>query len=353
MITIRSSSLPRLMVCNGALNFIDLPHPESDAAKEGTAFHELVETRFRNLPVPEKAKNDWVFDADMFYYAGQVLKLIPANAICEQELIVPIVREHMQVVGHLDYAWEEDNGNTLVIMDIKYGHRIVDVNKNWQLLSYAMGELIKRQREYNAIKIMIVQPRPYHLDGPVRTATYTTAEIYNAYYELRVQLTAERSFLTSDKCKYCPGSLGKCAALNTAFYNSVDVVMSDNMGGDLSPEQISSMLKTYDRVKDILKIKVDGLTHYAEERIAAGVAIPGYGIQKQYGHRVWTKNFDAVAIEKMTKVKVQKIVTLSPAELEKQGMDESLIEAFTEKPYKGTKLVPVDQVKLADKIFGK
>ena len=43
---------------------------------------------------------------------------------------------------------------------------------------------------------------------------------------------------------------------------------------------------------------------------------------------------------------------MSPAEIEKKGIDLSIIDAFAEKPFKGVDLVQIDQSKLADKIFG-
>lgn len=350
---IRSSSLPRFMQCNGFTQFIGLPETESDAAKEGTAFHELVEFKFKNQHVdfPLVAKNGVNFDQDMHYYASKVLPLIPSDAICEQEISFGLTNSYA-VVGHLDYAWEENGGDTLVIMDIKYGHRIVEVENNYQLLSYAIGEMMKRQRSYSSIKMMIVQPRPYHIDGWVRSVTITPTDLENAYNAMVAKATEPKQFATSDKCRYCPGAATNCPALNIAFYNSADVVMNDTMSEGLTPDQASQMLKTYERIKDIFKIKMDALKDQVKDRIMKGEAIPGFGVQKQYGHRKWRKDVDVEAFKLMTGVDLTATYTMSPAEIEKKGIDESIIDAFAEKPFKGVDLVQIDQSKLADKIFG-
>lgn len=350
---IRSSSLPRFMECNGFTDFLGLPETESDAAKEGTAFHELVEFKFKNQHVnfPSVAKNGVTFDADMHFYASKVLPLIPSDAICEQEISFALTHNYA-VVGHLDYAWEENGGDTLVVMDIKYGHRIVDVNNNYQLLSYAIGEVMKRGRNYDNIKLMIMQPRPYHMDGWIRSVTLQPGELERAYAAMVSKCTEVKAYCTSEKCRYCPGAASNCPALNTAFYNSVDVVMNDMMSEALPPDQAAQMLKTYERVKDIFKIKMDALKDHIKDRIMKGEAIPGYGVQKQFGHRKWRKDVDVEAFKLMTGVDLKATYTMSPAEIEKKGIDESIIDAFAEKPFKGVDLVQIDQSKIADRIFG-
>lgn len=351
---IRSSSLPRFMQCNGFTDFLGLPETESDAAKEGTAFHELVEFKFKNgteIASMPAAKNGVNFDEDMHFYAHKILPLIPSDAICEQEISFALTHNYA-VVGHLDYTWEENGGDTLVIMDIKYGHRIVEVENNYQLLSYAIGEMMKRGRNYENIKLMIIQPRPYHIDGWVRSVTVKPTELERAYAAMVDKCQQPKQFSTSDKCRYCPGAASHCPALNIAFYNSVDFTMNDTMGEALTPDQAAQMLKTYERVKDIFKIKMDALKDQVKDRIMKGEAIPGYGVQKQYGHRKWRKDVDVDAFKLMTGVDLKATYTMSPAEIEKKGIDESIIDAFAEKPFKGIDLVQIDQSKLADKIFG-
>lgn len=348
---IRSSSAARFMACNAWLNFSDLPDETSSSAEEGTAFHELVGLIRDGKPVPVSASNGVVFTSEMKYYADLCLPLIPAHATTEQEISFDL-NEFYKVVGHYDYCWEGEN-NSLHIMDIKYGFGIVEVEKNWQLISYAIGELFKRKKSYASIVLTIVQPRPYHRNGFVRTMTYTMQDLEQFYGEMVAKSNAVHQFKTSEQCKYCPANKhGKCTALNKAFYNAVDVVMEGTVSDDISNDKLGEMMEVYERIKDILKIKYDSIEALIKSRIQAGEVIKGYSIEPSYGNRKWNDKLTPEVFKQMTGVSLEKSVLKSPADIEKENKDlKEFIKSFTYVENKGFKVTKLDSSQMADKIF--
>lgn len=351
MLEIRSSSLPRVMTCTGSLTFSDLKQEETDHAKEGTAFHEFVQLLHSGKNPGEVASNGVVYDADMHHYAGLVLPIIPPDAKAEPEIRYELA--NAVITGHLDYTWEEQD--TLVVMDIKYGHRVVEVENNWQLISYAIGQMIKSQKNYKDVKLMIVQPRPHHYKGWVRSWTITVAELFEFYK--KIQEVTDRvaegkvSFVTSDKCKYCPAVGKECSALNNAFYNAIDVVINDHVRDDLTNVELASMLYNYERIKDVFKIKMDAISDLAKSKIRSGETINGYSLAPQLGNRKWSKDFNADNFFALTGIDLKKTELLSPAEAEKKKVPAELVESFCVREDKGFKLVPVDELEMVNELF--
>lgn len=348
---IRSSSAARFMACNAWLNFSDLPDETSSSAEEGTAFHELVGLIRDGKPVPVSASNGVVFTSEMKYYADLCLPLIPAHATTEQEISFDL-NEFYKVVGHYDYCWEGEN-NSLHIMDIKYGFGIVEVEKNWQLISYAIGELFKRKKSYASITLTIVQPRPYHRNGFVRSMTYTMQDLEQFYNEMVHKSNAVHQFKTSEQCKYCPANKhNMCPAMNKAFYNAVDVVMTDIVKDDIPSDKLGEMLEVYERIKDIFKIKIESIEGLVKSRIQSGEVVKGYSIEPSYGNRKWNDKLTPEVFKQMTGISLEKTVLKSPADIEKENKDlKDFIKSFTYVENKGFKLTKLDSANLADKIF--
>lgn len=350
-IEIRSSSLARFMKCNGWINYAHLPQEESDAAKEGTAFHELVDLLYKGKqPIPS-ASNGVFFDEDMYYHAKRVLPLIPEGSLSEQYIeYFPI--PSLKITGHYDYMWME--GTTLVIMDIKYGHRVVEVKKNWQLISYAIGEMIKKSVQnvnITNIKMIIVQPRPHHYDGWVRSITVTTQDLVGYYQEIVAKAQSAVSLETSEYCKYCPAAAEACPAMNNAYFNAVDVVMNEIIQDKIDGKKLSEMIQTYDRIKDIFKIKIDALNDLAKKKIMAGSIVDGFVVEKNYGHRKWKNDISPTNFRAITGKDLMKSVPKSPAELEKEGIDQTIVDMFSVSEQKGFKLAKMDVSAQADRIF--
>ncbi len=356
-ITIRCSNLARPMVCAGSLFFKDLPPEETNsAAEEGTAAGEYLRLILEGKPIPTHASNKIQFDSDMEFFTRPIANKIIADTqspiLCEQRIDWK-TRSGITIQGSYDISYVMD-GN-LHVEDLKYGWGLVEVNDNWQLLGYAIGEVIRQGKAFPKIILRIHQPRPHHEDGPTRTWELTYAELleYKEKIELRMEKIANgyQDLTTSPKCKYCPAAVA-CPAISKAFYRGIEVV-HDFIQDNLSDQELSFQLDLIARVSEVLKIKNDSIKALAIDRIKGGKIIPNYVTEASYGDRKWKKDISPEVIETMTGKKVVKQEMLSPAQAEKAGVPKDFVAALVERHFVGNKVVRKDSTAIGNKIFGK
>lgn len=67
----------------------------------------------------------------------------------------------------------------LVIGDYKNGTHPVEIEGNTQFFKYGLGmyEELKAENEIHTIRLIVIQPRCHHEDGPVRSKDYTVKEL--------------------------------------------------------------------------------------------------------------------------------------------------------------------------------
>jgi hypothetical protein len=356
-LTIRCSGLARPMVCAGSLFFTDLPAEEDSApAKEGTAAGEYLQHLLEGTKdIPTHAKNGVMFDNDIKFFTTDIaLEIQNRNfgpVVCEQRLDWQ-TRSGIWIRGQADVA--ADDGNDLYIDDLKYGWGIVEAKDNRQLLGYAIGEVMRRQKTFRRIHMTIRQPRPHHEEGPTRTWTLTYEQLlgYKEQIETRMQEIAagEKRLVTTSKCRYCPAAV-KCPALNKAFYRGVEY-MHEFMQDDIDEKELSHQLDLVNRVSDILKIKQDSLKALAIDRIKNGAIIPGYINEASYGDRKWKPGISPDVIKTLTGKDVLEQTMLSPAKAEKIGIPKEFVNSLVDRHFLGNKLVKKDATVSGNKIFG-
>ena len=355
---IHCSSLARPMTCMGSL-FFDLPRqPTNAAAEEGTAAGEYLQHLLEDTVAPTTAKNGVFFDNDMKFYAESIAKEIfnkkPNTILCEQKIDWQ-TRSGIWIKGKYDSSFVSEGD--LYIDDLKYGWNIVDVHQNWQLIGYAIGEILRRNEYFKTIIMRIHQPRPHHEAGSTREWKISYEELidYKEQIEKRCeQISSGMSELvTSPKCKYCAAAPSACTAFNRSFYSSVDYVLHHIFQDDINEKEVAFQLDLLSRVNDVLKIKTDSLHQLAIDRIKQGKVIPDYAFENSYGNREWKIEVSPEVMEMLTGIKVTEQTMLSPAKCEKLGISKDLIASFTNRQFRGQKLKYSNHNKLGVKIFGK
>ena len=359
---IHCSKLSRAMACAGSLFFKDLPKEEtSEQAAEGTAAGEYLERLLTKQPLhPEvtHARNGVAFDLDMRFFALDAAVEIRdklggtyQGVLCETQ-IDWTTRSGIKIKGRYDASFVHEG--KLYIDDYKYGFGLVEVKENWQLLGYAIGEVIRRNEAFSEIVLRIKQPRAHHEDGTVREwkITYDELIAYKEQIETRMMAIAngENSLTSGPQCKYCPAAAA-CPAFNKAYHRGVDLVhqfVQDNM----DESELSYQLDLMYRVEELLKTRKGSLELLAVSRIKEGKLIENYGVDNRYGNRTWRSGIDANVIKALTGKDIVKMEMLSPAQAEKVGVPIELIDTVTDRKFLGNKLKKLDSSKLADKIFG-
>lgn len=361
MLEIRCSGLARPMTCAGSLFFTDLPPQEKNpAAEEGTAAGELLRHYLEkpNMESGTHASNGVAFDDDMRFFCKPIADEIFANAgseiLCEQRIDWQ-TRSGIWIRGQYDVSYIGKDG-ALYVDDLKYGWGIVEPKENWQLIGYAVGEVLRRGRAFDKIVLRIHQPRPHHEDGPVRAWSLTYKELidYKEKIEARMSAIANglRELVTSPKCKYCPAAAEACPAIGKQMHYAIEYAQ-EFVQDKLSEVGVARQLEIIERFQEVLKIKYDSLKDLAVNRIKSGKIIPGYVTEANYGDRKWKRDIDPAAIEMLTGKVITEKVMLSPAKTEKLGVPKDFVNALVERPFLGQKLKKKDASSIGDKIFGK
>lgn len=357
MRTIRCSQLARPMVCAGFL-FLDFEKSVGgDAAREGTAAGEYLERMLLNKVLGTVASNGVYFDEDMKFHTKPIYDDVEERAYgevrCEQR-IDWVTRSGIAIKGQYDIAFVDNNG-TLCIEDLKYGWGIVEAKENWQLLGYAIGEVIRLGRVFDKISLKIHQPRPHHEDGTTREWLLTYNELleYKEKIELRMEaiVEGERTLNTSKHCKYCDAAAEACPAFSRLFYRALEV-STEFVQDNLTELEIANQLNQIKRADEVIKIKKDSLTELGASRIKKGKIIPGYVTANTYTNRMWNTNVTPESIKMMTGVDVTKSSFMSPAQAEKAGVPKDLSKALSAKRFKGVKLEKGNATDIGNKIFG-
>ena len=354
---IRSSGLARPMVCAG-YSFLDLhKSPSNPKAEEGTAAGEYLEKLLTNVPTTAVASNGVYIDEDMQFFIPPIYEDIISRASeaisCEHEIDWQ-TRSGIMIKGHPDITFIDKEG-VLCIEDLKYGWGIVEVKENWQLLAYAIGEVIRRGKAFETISLKIHQPRPHHEDGTTREWRITYSELleYKEKIEERMQslVDGNRELQTSSQCKYCQGAAEACPAFNRLFYRALEVTTEFHQDS-LTNDEIARQLDQVKRAEEVIRIKKDSLTELGVIRIKSGEIIPGYAQVQSYGNRTWKAGITAQSIEMMSGKKVTQTKFMTPAQVEKAGVKKDLVSQLSEKKYTGTKLEKRDTTQLGNNIFG-
>lgn len=357
MQVIRCSSLARPMVCAGFLKLDVEQPPAGDAAKEGTAAGEYLEYLLTNRPLGDVASNGIYFDDDMKFYTRPIYEDVMSRAaskvMCETRIDWR-TRSGIMIKGQPDIAFVDHEG-TLCIEDLKYGFGIVEVFENWQLLGYAIGEVLRLNQAFHKISLKIHQPRVHHEDGSTREWVLTWQELleYKEKIEARMDEIANGrdDFQTSSKCKYCKGTAEACPAFNRLFYRALEV-STEFTQDEINEDELSRQLDQIKRAEEVIKIKKDSLTELATMRIKKGKIIPNYIQVEKFSNRKWKKGITPATIKALTGKDAVENNFMSPFKAEKLGVSKELVEQLAEKVRIGVTLKKQNASEVANNIFG-
>jgi hypothetical protein len=151
--------MDRIMVCPGSYRLESkMPYePAGEAAERGTAIHEVAEKLLAGQPVPSGTPQEYIELAQQYvdfinsYFSSPRKKLIEVN------LDEPLKTLHSALGGTADAILVE--GNTLACVDLKTGRVPVDAKDNKQLMTYALGAMLKlKAPESVTVDMVIFQP---------------------------------------------------------------------------------------------------------------------------------------------------------------------------------------------------
>jgi hypothetical protein len=363
MITMDANELPRFMVCNGSRKLsVDERHLEQLNNKprdEGIAAHYMASKCFRceytlDELVDRKAPNGVYMTSEMAEHVRQFLDLRNVAAPPFRDIEVNTSHDFSPIwaiTGKADLC-EIDARCDIHIIDFRYGWRIVEPERNWTLISHAIGFVKNHSvHPHTVIHLSIFQPRPNHPLGPLRTWKITLGTLELLNQELTQSLCSPSDQLqTSSHCGQCP-AITNCPAARKAEMNAIDAI--DTVYEDtLDNAQLSFNLDMLNRASTMIETRLKAFEELAKHRIKAGEIVDNYAIEMGLGNSKWKDGIDASILKAITGKDLSKPKLVTPAEAKRQGVDEITIKALSERPPIGLKLIRVNADAKATKMFG-
>ena len=338
--------------------------PDNVRGMEGTAAHEVMAGLIRATPVPvgSLASNGIAVTQEMVESAELFCDVFPAElsqpgGVLQAEKRISCPSIHPECWGTLDAS--ALCRNTLRIADLKFGHMFVNEYENYQLVTYASGELDALQFDWAgtsgdlAVELTIVQPRCYSGGGAVRTWR-TSALALKPYIE-RLRAAAAEALdpsprvCTGEWCNFCT-AIHACPAAQRAVSTAIGITYQA-LPSPMTPDALGLMLRRVQDAADMIKAMRGGLEEEAEALIRSGVTVPGFSLAQGKGKTDWVKPIDEiVALGDMFGVDLRKAGVKTPLQsmklLSSAGIDDSVISGYSDRVSGGLQLVQTDMSQL-------
>lgn len=338
---------------------------ESPESLEGTAAHWVVECYLKGSPpaLDSQAPNGIAVTQEMVEGALLVVQTIEATLgpnwrqmlVIERRVQIPRIHPSLCWGTPDYYAWAvlADGRRVLFLFDYKFGHGIVEVIENKQLIAYTSGLFseVEGLDDQSAVVVMaIIQPRAYHREGPVRWWKIRGSEIRADVNILHMQ--AEKATSPSppalpdpDACKNCKGRHA-CEALQRAGYLAADKAQQ-SQAIDLSPLALGIELRMLTRSQKLLEARVSGLQAQAEATIKRGQLVPYWVMQSTPGRMSWNKpTAEVLMLGTIYGVNVTAPAEpITPTQAIKAGLPADLVGAYASRPPGAAKLTYDDGTK--------
>jgi hypothetical protein len=320
-------------------------HADSDSRREGTCAHWVAENVFTGRVdhtremIGHTHNNGWVVDEDMAHRVDGYIAYVrgfgePTATEKPVDLFNGIVR------GRLDTV-TASSGGVVRIFDYKDGWRPVEADQNYTMLCYGLSEIASYSvGEPPALELHIYQPRPTHPDGPARVWRIEAADIMRWYgwlYERATDCLPQygKPGNPGFQCRDCPAA-ASCHALGASVAAQYETVRDARMVNH-TPEQVAAELDFLDLADALVSARRSALQSEAVARIDRGQFIPGgWGVTPTKGNRKFTVPPEVV--ERATGVHPYKQVLMTPAELERQGVQPDIVNMISQRPFIGRKL---------------
>lgn len=346
-----------------------MPQVDSDEAREGEAAHKIAMLVALNaqkntgiLAIPGigtvfegvRVTGEMIKGAEMYAEALEGFQGVP-----EQTIVIPRIHP-TKCFGTPDFWQYCRETKTLRITDYKFGHLYVEVFENWQLIAYAAGiiDMLVLQglaHEFETIvEFMIVQPRCYSADTPVRTWT-TSAQNLRAY--INVAFAAVEDALgpnpktkAGTHCLFCPARpICKTAHVaSTAILQYAGTVEAMAQSG----HEVGLRLALINDALTMLKAVQTGLEEQAISMLRNGKVVPFFKVGHSQPRETWIKPVGEVSALGMLYGK--KLVTedfaMTPKQAVAAGVPRAVIDKYATTP-NGKARLERDELTETKKIF--
>lgn len=246
---------------------------------------------------------------------------------------------HPAMYGTSDLTVYSRGQRSLDVWDYKHGAGIVvDVQKNPQLMYYAVGMLedLDLWGKVDLVTLHIAQPRGWHPDGAIRSWSITVADLIKWRYDVLLPTIIAASqgsdiLVSGDHCRFCPARKRACPQLAKDMDELEDLMteFDDGEGAEeLSNEQIGRFLALSERAAMVSSAANEVAFH----RLKAGADIPGRKLVSSRTNRAWKDGAEDAIMAAFGGQALAKAKVKSPAQIEKLAGGTTLAEEWAFKP---------------------
>ena len=398
--TLSASSAPIWGHCTGSvLAQRDIPNPETDASREGTATHWVAETVLRHardnvawvvrqgdafvvrhardnvgprmtceMLLGERAPNGVLIDDKMVegaqLFVDDVLSISDAHNATARLLIeqrVDATTIHpTDCWGTLDAALVLPEKRLIVLWDYKNGHRRIKAFDNDQLIVYLRGldEKYKVTDQNLSVEVRIVQPFSYDGDGPIDVwrldqLGLIRAPINRLHHAAHEALSPSPKLTTGNWCRDCR-ALFTCEAARGKEYLLFDYAglpyrMDRMTGAELATERQILL----DGIP-VATRRLEAIEAELAHRLQRGEAGTGLVLESRPGNKAWTvPDEQVIALMGQLGIDASKLKALTPVQTlakapkDQKSMVEQIIDTVTARPAGSLKLKPASESKVA------
>lgn len=362
-----ASTSDRWGSCPGSVNLSKgIVTASSPYAEEGTRAHALAAFILSHGWIPHEVTldngNKFEPDDEMLEAVKVYTDLIKkekaeeAGAKLMVEVRLDLSSIHPKMFGTADAVVYYPSKKLLRVYDYKHGKGVaVDVLDNSQLQYYGLGALLQLGLPCTTVELVVVQPRCYHDDGPVRRWEIPAFDMLDFASDLK-----KLAYATEDKnaplnpgdhCRWCPAA-GICPALLSKAQEVAKAEFSHVKAYD--PEKLAASLKWM----DVLDGYISSVRDFAYQEAMHGRCPPGYKLVDKRGTRQWRENVNADTLQNLFGLHQPACFEMklkSPAQIEKIIPKELKVKMpeLTITKSSGVALVPSSDKREASKLDAK
>ena len=297
-----ASSYARWKACPGSVRLSQgVEKQESEYAKEGTAAHMVAERMIRGERAPkyiEVSDSTFEVDGDMLDAVKVYVSYVSSHAKPAwqhwNERKFHLKEYHPDLFGTSDHILYNPKDKHLVVVDYKHGQGIAveasyDGIPNSQLMYYGLGALHVLKIPIKTVDLVIVQPRCFHPDGPIRKVSVSPLELVDFAADLisdaKETENPNAKLSAGSHCRFCPAA-HKCPEIKNISAVAVKSPFSNLQPGfdfQYDPAELSQALNQLDTMESYIK----AVREFAYREAAQGRCPPGFKLVAKRANRKW------------------------------------------------------------------
>ena len=322
-----ASSYYRWKACPGSIRLSKgIEKGSSSYADRGTYAHNIAAMALQLGHPPQNDLDPEELESVQAYvdYVQSLVKPFSTQEVWSKiEHRFDLTTLYPELYGTADAVIYNYNLQKLVVIDYKHGAGIpVEVETegvgNSQLMYYGLGAMYELGLPCKSIELVVVQPRCFHRDGPIRKFTTTSTQLLDFLGDLiaDADLTKDPNapLRVGDWCRFCPASAVNCPAVREKSLAAARQVFSPTTA--YNAQALADTLEMLPTIEAWIK----GVREFAYQEAQHGRIPPRHKVVAKRATRKWKPTWTAERIAQQVGLKPPEVYDTklkSPAQIEK------------------------------------